>query len=68
MSNIYIIHCVCGCGIDPSVVWWSVCNEIGCTQLTGDATIAAGVKFKQILYRLQTFRVQLMRELGVNAW
>jgi hypothetical protein len=32
-----------------SIIWWSVCNEIGCTQLTGDATIAVGVKYKNLL-------------------
>ena len=31
-----------------------MCNEIGCDQFSGDATIAAGVKYKQILAGLDS--------------
>ena len=33
----------------PSIVYWSVCNEIGCKQATGDATLAVGKAFKDVL-------------------
>ena len=39
-----------------SVIWWSVCNEIGCEQATSDVTISAGVAFKAALHALDDTR------------
>ena len=33
----------------PTVVWWSVCNEGGCKQASGDATLAVGKAFKAVI-------------------
>jgi beta-galactosidase/beta-glucuronidase len=40
----------------PSVVWWSVCNEMGCKQLSGNTTLQVGLRFRDIIKRLDPSR------------
>ena len=36
----------------PSVVWWSICNEVGCRQATGEATLQIGGVFRHVVETL----------------
>lgn len=45
-------------------MWWSVCNEVGCRQATGDATLAIGKGFKQVLQELDPVATRPM----TGAW
>lgn len=40
----------------PSIMWWSLCNEWGCEQLSNDITVRTGIMFREVLKRLDLTR------------
>ena len=40
----------------PSVIWWSLCNEWGCIQLTDNVTLTIGQEFMALIKRLDPTR------------